>query len=266
MKKLLSLLLTLAMVASLTTNAFAADQEGVVAGSYGKDVTGIGVAGTNGYGTIFSVDISWTNMSFTYHAAKEPVWEPESHSYSELVAAYWEGEGTIEVTNHSNVRISVTPAYTPAEGYSATSMNFDTNLLSVASAEIGQAQTGAIVVTPSGSLPAMEEAETIGRITVTIDKDPNVAKEDVEVLQAMYTQFYEEGLSFKASDKWANDHNLLDITDEVTARKRDVTNLLTEWENVPQEQKNTDYERFQTTYRNCLAAFNAWKEANDIEA
>ena len=183
MKKLFSLLLVVVMMACLATAAFAADEDGVGTGSYSTDVTGNYVAGTTASGTVFSVDITWTNMSFTYHAEQAPVWDVDSHSYSEATPAYWEGEGTITVTNHSNAKISAVPSYAQATGYETHDMIFSTTELKIASAETtNSAQTGTITVTPDGYLPEMDGAKTIGSITVTIAQDTDVTAAEAQEL------------------------------------------------------------------------------------
>ena len=186
MKKMFSLLLALVMIMSLSVSVSAAegDQAGVEAGDYSANVTGAYVAGTTSSGTVFSVDIAWSNLSFTYHAEKAPVWDAEDHTYSEAVAAYWEGEGTITVTNHSNTKITAVPKYNPGDAYANADMVFSTDKLLVASAEAGSAQTGTITVTPAGYLPEMNESATIGSITVTIAQDTSVSVDDAKELIA----------------------------------------------------------------------------------
>ena len=139
MKKLISLCLAFALAMSLSVTAFA--EENVGAGAYSADVTGAYVAGTTSSDTVFSVDITWTDLSFTYHAAKAPVWDVNTHTYSQTEAAYWEGSGTITVTNHSNAKITATPAYQAKAGYETASMTFSTHVLKIASAESGAAQS-----------------------------------------------------------------------------------------------------------------------------
>lgn len=193
MKKLIALFVMIAVMTSLAVTAFAEENVGI--GDYSTEVKGTYVAGTTGNGVVYSVDITWSAMEFTYHAAQEPVWDVESHTYSESVAAYWEGEGTITVTNHSNVSISATPVYTAEEGYEEASMLFDTEKLIVSSAESGAEQTGVIAVTPSGALPANADGEKIGTITVTIAgtvtlDELKALDAKLESLMDAYDEFY----------------------------------------------------------------------------
>ena len=101
MKKMMSFVLALILVMSLGIVAFAADVTGGI-GAYSTDVKGSYVPGTTSGGTLFSVDIKWENMSFTYHAAQAGAWDSENHEYEDDTPAYWVGTGKITVTNHSN--------------------------------------------------------------------------------------------------------------------------------------------------------------------
>lgn len=185
MRKALSLALALVMIMSLSITAFA-DETGVTAGSYNTDVTGTYVEGNDSNGTVFSVDIKWTGMNFTYYAEKGPVWNTEDHTYSDAEPARWEGTGTITVTNHSNTRISATPVYAKETGYETVEIKFDKDKLTLVSADINNAPVSdTITVTPDGSLPAISNetnSAKIGTITVTIAEDPNVTVAEAEAL------------------------------------------------------------------------------------
>jgi hypothetical protein len=181
------LVLALVLVMSLSVPAFAAET-GVGVGSYSADVNGTYVPGTVGNETVFCVDITWTDLNFTYHAAKEPVWDPVEHKYSERVNAYWEGEGTITVTNHSNAIISATPAFVADSGYESVEMVFSESALNISSAEFmpfGENQVGTVTVTPAGKLPADTDGK-IGAITIEIAESttPNLADAQALVNQA----------------------------------------------------------------------------------
>ena len=64
------MLVAAALVCTMSTTAFAADQDGVGTGSYSADVKGTYQAGGSG-AVVYSVDIAWTDMSFTYTAPVE---------------------------------------------------------------------------------------------------------------------------------------------------------------------------------------------------
>lgn len=172
MKKMISLILTLTMLMSLSITAFAA--EGVTSG--GMDMSEVkGTYSSTATVTVYSVDIVWEDLSFTYNGAFEGNWNPKTHEYEDANAAGWAaGSGTITVINHSNTEITATPSYTAKDGYESASMNFSTAALKVESADngvdgaAGTAVTRTITVTPTGSLPEGTENATIGTITITI--------------------------------------------------------------------------------------------------
>ena len=252
MKKLISLILALALVMSMSAVVFAEDQANVGVGDYTADVTGTYVAGTTG-GTIFSVDIAWAGMSFTYHAEQQPVWNVETHTYSEVVAAYWEGEGTITVTNHSNAKISATPTYTKNTGFESANMTFSTGKLNLASAaDTNAAVVGTITVTPSGSLPANTEDTTIGTITVTIAQNNDISVEEAESLigncEVLYSQYLAAG---------NNEYESKAVV--MCAVKDKLVTTLSNFKNgsATQEKLNSDY-------ASLLYSYNDFKQATGL--
>lgn len=174
MKKLIALVLTLTLALSAT--AFAATLNDT--GSDSAEVKATYTAGQKA-DTVYSVDISWESLSFTYHGQTDGTWDATEHKYTGTIEAGWnEGTGTITVTNHSNTAITVTPSYTANKGYEAVGMTFTgltEDKLTVENADAGvgktgAAKTGTITVTPNGTLPENTAADTvIGTITVTIE-------------------------------------------------------------------------------------------------
>lgn len=55
-------------------------------------------------GTVYSVDISWGNLTITEAAS---TWKPDSHTYAGSDASFGD-TGTITVTNHSNAAVKST--------------------------------------------------------------------------------------------------------------------------------------------------------------
>ena len=171
MKKLVSMLVAAALVCTMSTTAFAADQTGVDTGSYSADVKGTYQAGGSG-NVVYSVDIAWTDMSFTYTGAGEGTWNPETHQYSGSSEGAWTASNdSITVTNHSNAAVKATASYQPETGYESTNMTFGNNEATVATAvgtEVDSAPSATITVTPGGTLAESADGGKIGTITVSI--------------------------------------------------------------------------------------------------
>ncbi len=78
-------------------------------GSVGVDVNGNFVEGEQS-ATVYKVDIAWGSMEFTYTAAFEGTWNPDTHSFDGAVPAAWTNEAganVISLTNHSNAEVMV---------------------------------------------------------------------------------------------------------------------------------------------------------------
>lgn len=168
MKKLVSLLAAAALTCAMGTTAFAADQDGVSTGDYTADVKGTYQAGA----VVYSVDIAWTDMSFTYTGAGEGTWNPETHQYSGSSEGAWTASNdSITVTNHSNAAVKATASYKAETGYESTTMTFGNNEATVATAvgtEVASAPSATITVTPGGTLAESANGGKIGTITVSI--------------------------------------------------------------------------------------------------
>ena len=187
MRKALSIVLALAMIMSLSITAFA-DETGVSDGYYPIAITGTYVAGTTTSEKVFSVDIAWEGMDFTYHAETAPVWNPKDHVYYEAVPAYWEGEGKITITNHSNagVFVAIGLSYFHPVSDDFELICSDRELYLNSAEDAGNAVIGEITVTPSGSIPAGTSAGTkLAQITVIIEGNTEVTTEEAEALVAL---------------------------------------------------------------------------------
>ena len=171
MKKITTLLAAAALTCAMGTTAFAADQDGVNTGSYSADVKGTYQASSSG-AVVYSVDIAWTDMNFTYTGAGEGTWDPETHQYSGSSEGAWTAsDDSITVTNHSNAAVKATAKFVADSGYESTTMTFGNNEATVATAvgtEVASAPSATITVTPGGTLAESADGGKIGTITVSI--------------------------------------------------------------------------------------------------
>ena len=168
LKKITSLLAAAALTCAMGTTAFAED--GVGTGNYNADVKGTYQAG-DASAPVYSVDITWEDMSFTYTAAGEGTWNPETHEYDDASEASWSSSKNITVTNHSNAAVTATAAFQADTGYTDVTMTFGENngntIATAVGTQVGEAPSATITVTPSGDLPA-DTNGTIGSVTLTI--------------------------------------------------------------------------------------------------
>lgn len=178
MKKKTALVLTLAMVFSLAPLSAYADTIDRVGGTANHDVTATYRADSSGGagGTVYSVDITWGDMAFTYTAAAG-TWDPATHTTTGAEGGVWTVDNKdgnkIKVTNHSNAEITASIAYTPAPGYDSISGSFDKTSLVLATAvdtEVSNAPNDSAALTLTGALDSKTTANTtIGTITVTLN-------------------------------------------------------------------------------------------------
>ena len=179
MKKKTALVLTLAMVFSLAPLSAYADTITAGGGTASHDVKATYRADSSGGagGTVYSVDITWGDMAFTY-TAEAGIWDPANHTYTGAEGGAWtvdnkDGGNTITVTNHSNTDVTAAFSYAPAEGFTGISGSFDKDSLGLKSAvgtEVANAPTGTAALTLTGALGSDTTANTtIGTITVTLN-------------------------------------------------------------------------------------------------
>ena len=176
MKKLLLVLLSLALLSALTLTAFAATLNKTTT-SDTKDVTATYNPG--GTLTVYSVDIAWGSMSFEYTDASAGTWDPATHTYSGSTPAAWASTtNTITVTNHSNAGVSVKLDYTPAADYTGITGTFQNaaeetvTALNLATAEgttPATAPGATATLNLSGELPESASSVTVGSVTVTLN-------------------------------------------------------------------------------------------------
>lgn len=176
MKQIFTLALTFLLIFSLVTvTAFAADTTiNAENGTATTPVTASYSAGAGG-GTVYSVDITWGSMAFTYSAGSGSTWNPATHTYSSGGTGGWSSSGnTIKVTNHSNAQVTANLAYASEQGYEGISGSFgNKSTMNLATAErttVTEAPTDTAELSLTGTLNSTVTVPTkIGTITVTIN-------------------------------------------------------------------------------------------------
>ena len=174
MKKFLVVFLAIAQVLVSTVSALAATTITAFGGSESTTVKGTYVSGGSAT-PVYSVDITWGSMEFTYTDADSGTWNPETHSYDGGAVASWsceDGANVITVTNHSNVAVTADLSYEAATGYSGITGSFSDSSLNLPTA-VGttreNAPTKTATLTLSGALPSDTAANTqIGTVKVTL--------------------------------------------------------------------------------------------------
>lgn len=178
MKKKTALVLTLAMVFSLAPLSAYADTIGTAGGTASHDVTATYRADSSGGagGKVYSVDITWGDMAFTY-TAEAGIWDPKTHTTTSSTGGVWTVNNTdgdkITVTNHSNTDVTATFSYAAASDFDGITGTFDNASLNLESA-VGTAVEAAPKATTSLSLDGALGSTTadntkIGTITVTLN-------------------------------------------------------------------------------------------------
>ena len=128
-------------------------------------------------------------------------------------------------------------------------MTFSPTVLNIASAENGNAQIGAMTVTPDGFLPEMDQPGTIGSITLTIAQDTTLtAEEFVAEVEALIERSGELKQQI--------------TVDQISAMGSTYTNFNKYYANLSTSLKNyksgeITRENLNTAYEKLLASYNA---------
>lgn len=121
----------------------------------------------------YSVDLQWSDMTFTYTRENTLTWNAKDHSYKSRTSGKWDKtRGIITVTNHSNVDVQVTITYQPLEdtGITGTLKNGSRKLKAGKEGDYEGADTMTATLVISGKpTDAVADQETkIGSLKITI--------------------------------------------------------------------------------------------------
>ena len=167
MKRIITLLMVLAMVMSLSVTAFASDL------GESKDVTAK-YEKNESEQPIYNVDLNWGDLTFTYTETTTKVWNPDTHTYDTTTTGSWDKtESSITVTNHSNVSVDVSMSVTPVGG-TGVNVTLIGGSSTLAAGEVGNVDgaasvTGTIKVSGKPNSTVTEAGIKVASITVTIE-------------------------------------------------------------------------------------------------
>lgn len=171
-KKLTAVAMTGMMVLGMGTSVCAAEP----GDSETRNVQATYVASTKAQ-TVYSVDIEWGNMQYTYTIDSEGTWDPETHSFTNASEGKWtcsKGADEVKVTNHSNAAVKAAFNYEAGSGYESIDGSFnnqETTLPTAENTEVSKAPNDTATLSLSGALKKdVPTATTIGTATVTLSE------------------------------------------------------------------------------------------------
>lgn len=121
----------------------------------------------------YSIDLSWTDMTFTYTRTDTHIWDPSTHTYKTGSKSGWDKtQGSITVTNHSNVDVQVTVAYIPEPdtGIKGLLKNASAKLKAGVIGDYAGADSMTATLTVSGTPKDIANATeaNVGKLRITI--------------------------------------------------------------------------------------------------
>ena len=170
MKKTISIVMALALAATLSTAAFAAEADD---GNIKKNITVKAkyVEDIKASKTI-QADVVWGKMEFTYNMSGTKTWNAKTHEYDIDINGKWSAKGNdISVTNHSNTDIDVDFTYEPLDKYSLVKGEFTYDEVTIPTAENKAVEilTISTALTLSGGLSSdVTDLTKVGNVAVTI--------------------------------------------------------------------------------------------------
>ena len=167
MKKIIAATLALTLSMSMGNFVYAAEDESA-------DIKATYQAGKENTDTVYSVDVKWGSLEYTYSSGVTKSWDPTTLKYKETSGtSSWtcqEGADQITVTNNSNADITASLAY--AETGSNITGTFTNSKIGLKSAEgtnVGKSPSETTTLSLKGALSDTTAVKKeIGKVTVTI--------------------------------------------------------------------------------------------------
>ena len=193
MKKLAATALTLTMAFAMSTPVYATWNPGDITSlKYNTPIEATYEEGVTTTETVYSVDVEWGNLEYTYHPNATKKWDPDTLKYVVTEGTpSWDCEADadkIKVTNHSNVAISANFAYEQTNtDVKGTFNQTKINLKSADGTEVDEAPMGTATLALSGNMAGDEEG-VLGNVKVTIG-DFQGEKPSSDVIMSNYISF-----------------------------------------------------------------------------
>ena len=122
---------------------------------------------------VYLVDIVFTNPTFTYSSGSK--WNPDTYQYEPSTTSTWIGEGTVKITNHSDLEVDYTvAAENVVDTYGKLDIVVTDGTGTIAKCNVGDARgshnaTATFKVTGTPTVAEIN-AQKLGEIKVTIAK------------------------------------------------------------------------------------------------
>lgn len=183
MKKFISLLLCVLMIASMSVTAFAAGSddltdEGAVSGNSSGDVN-VTIGDGTTTKTIYYVVITWKSMDFNFQFdnSQTIVWDTTNHKYTYEdgtdLTGTWSStsvEDAITVVNHSNTEVAIEASF---DGVASAETNGVTATVDLAGKDANGADNTGIITIIKSAEGVGTDADSLLELTATYDVSVN---------------------------------------------------------------------------------------------
>ena len=167
MKKIIAATLALTLSMSMGNLVYAVEDKSA-------EIKATYQAGKENTDTVYSVDVKWGSLEYTYSSSVTKSWDPTTLKYKETSGtSSWtcqDGADQITVTNNSNADITASLAYAGTESnITGTFSNSKIGLKSAVGTNAGEGPSGTTVLSLNGALSdTTASKKEIGNVTVTI--------------------------------------------------------------------------------------------------
>lgn len=167
MKKIIAATLALTLSMSMGNFVYAAEDSSA-------EIKATYQAGEKNTDTVYSVDVEWGSLEYTYSSGVKRSWDPTTLKYKETSGtSSWtclDGADQITVTNNSNADITASLAYAGTESnITGTFSNSKIGLKSAEGTNAEEGPSGTTTLSLNGALSdTTAQKKEIGNVTVTI--------------------------------------------------------------------------------------------------